>query len=167
MKYFYDRESDSLYLTLAERRRYRDSVEAAPGVVLDFDTSGRLIGIDLEHASRSIDVDNLELHEEPQRTESRDAKLNGKSLKARREDLGLTQAELGRELGVSSNTIARWERGELKIEHAPMLDLAIQALNPERLASGKRRVAGKVARVRVAGRTQTDKSQRARLSKPK
>lgn len=166
MKYFYDRESDSLYLTLAERRRYRDSVEAAPGVVLDFDIAGRLIGIDLEHASKTVDVHNLGLSEEPRRAETPAAKLDGKSLKLRREELGLTQAELGSELGVSSNTIARWERGELKIEHAPMLKLAIQALNPRQATNAKRRVAGNVARVRV-NTVQSGKPQPTRAAKSK
>lgn len=67
MKYFYDRNSDSLYLALADRGTYRDSVEAAPGVVLDFDEDGPLLGLDLEHASRILDVSDLELHEEPAR----------------------------------------------------------------------------------------------------
>src|SRR5258708_39390739 len=123
MRYFYDRESDSLYLTLTERKKYRDSLEAAPGVVLDFDSTGRLIGIDLEHASKVVDVQDLELHEEPRRAELHAAKLNGARLKQQRDELSLTQAELGRELGVSSNTIARWERGELKIEHGSMVEL--------------------------------------------
>lgn len=32
--------------------------------------------------------------------------------KTYRDDKGLTQAELGELLGVDSNTVARWERGE-------------------------------------------------------
>ena len=32
-------------------------------------------------------------------------------LRARRQGLGLTQAQLGAKLGVAANTIARWERG--------------------------------------------------------
>jgi len=84
MRYFYDRESDSLYLSLAERKKYKDSVEAAPGVVLDFDSAGRLIGIDLEHASKTIDVNNLVLHEEPARNESESAKVDGTRLRRER-----------------------------------------------------------------------------------
>ena len=135
MKYFYDRSSDSLYLSLAERRAYRDSVEAAPGVVLDFDKAGRLLGIDLERASRIIDVSDLELHEEPSRADAEAAQLDGGELRRKREELGLSQVELGRRLSVSPNTVARWERGELKIEHPAMLDLALSSLHQRAVAS--------------------------------
>jgi DNA-binding transcriptional regulator YiaG len=128
MKYFYDRTTDSFYLTLAERK-YGDSVEAAPGVVLDFDTSGRLIGIDLEHASKTIDVTDLTLHAEPTRSDAAEVQINGAELKRQREALGLSQAQLGRHLAVAPNTIARWERGELKIEHSGMLLLALKSLS--------------------------------------
>ena len=127
MRYFYDRKSDSLYLALAERP-YGDSVEATPGVVLDFDKDGKLIGIDLERASKTVDVSDLEMHEQPAGTDVQVAHVDGANLKRERETLGLSQAELGRKLSVSSNTIARWERGELKIEHPAMLQLAMGAL---------------------------------------
>jgi uncharacterized protein YuzE/DNA-binding XRE family transcriptional regulator len=148
MKYFYDRESDSLYLTIAERRKYEDSVEAAPGVILDFDEAGRLIGIDLEHASKVVDVGGLELQREPTRAEADSVKLDGVRLKKEREALGMTQAQLGRELSVNANTIARWERGELKIEHAGMLQLALRALhNGASSPKPRQRLAGHVVRV--------------------
>lgn len=161
MRYFYDRESDSLYLSLVERKKYNDSLEAAPGVVLDFDSAGRLIGIDLEHASKTVDVSDLALHEEPGREESKSTKVDGARLKREREDLGLSQADLGRELSVSSNTIARWERGELKIEHSSMLSLALEALR-NRKPVAKRRIAGLVARGPVSR-----KSKSARMSSSK
>lgn len=134
MKYFYDRSSDSLYLSLADRRAYRDSVEAAPGVVLDFDEDGRLLGIDLERASGIIDVSDLELHEEPSRPDAETARLDGGKLRRKREQLGLSQVELGRKLSVSPNTVARWERGELKIEHPGMLHLALSSLRARPVA---------------------------------
>jgi transcriptional regulator with XRE-family HTH domain len=40
-------------------------------------------------------------------------------LRASREKLKLTQAQLAERLGVPSNTIARWERGELNNERRP------------------------------------------------
>jgi DNA-binding transcriptional regulator YiaG len=139
MKYFYDRQVDSLYLTLADRP-YGDSVEAAPGVVLDFDRDGRLIGLDLEHASTMIDVADLALHEQPARADRDAAILDGTRLKQVREALGLSQVELGRKLSVSANTIARWERGELKIEHPSMLQLALAALERnDEIDEGRRR----------------------------
>lgn len=128
MKFFYDRKSDSLYLRLSERKEYRDSVEAAPGVVLDFDKAGRLLGIDLERASRLIDVSDLELHEEPSRADADAARLDGTRLRKERERIELSQLELARKLSVSPNTVARWERGELKIAHPGMLQLALKSL---------------------------------------
>jgi DNA-binding transcriptional regulator YiaG len=137
MRYFYDKSSDSLYLTLAERK-YADSVEAAPGVVLDFDAAGRLIGIDLEHASHTIDIADLSLQGEPTQSEATDAKMSGAELKRDREALGLSQAQLGHYLAVSPNTIARWERGELKVLHSGMLSLALSALKQQKMRSPRR-----------------------------
>jgi len=154
MKYFYDRESDSLYLTLAERRKYNDSLEAAPGIVLDFDSSGNLIGIDLEHASKTVNVERLELSQEPARADIETAKLDGARLKNEREALGMTQADLGRELNVSPNTIARWERGELKIEHPGMLQLALRSLGASS-SRPRRRLAGHVVRAATPRVTKT------------
>ncbi|HEX2123439.1 MAG TPA: DUF2283 domain-containing protein [Thermoanaerobaculia bacterium] len=130
MKFFYDRKSDSLYLGLSENNRYRDSVEAAPGVILDFDEAGRLLGIDLERASRLVDVSDLELHEEPSGADVETARLDGAELRKERERIGLSQIELARKLSVSPNTVARWERGELRIEHPGMLQLALKSLRP-------------------------------------
>ena len=141
MKYFYDQASDSLYLTLAERK-YADSIEAAPGVVLDFDAAGRLVGVDLEHASHTIDVSDLSLQGEPTRSELAETKINGAEIKRQREVLGLSQVQLGRHLGVATNTIARWERGELKVEHPGMLSLALSALKQQEVDS-PRHVSGR------------------------
>ncbi|BFU90928.1 MAG: hypothetical protein NTAFB01_21150 [Nitrospira sp.] len=43
------------------------------------------------------------------------ALMNGAALKKIRRQLGLTQKELADKIGVSSNTVARWERNELRI----------------------------------------------------
>ena len=40
--------------------------------------------------------------------------------------LGYSQARLGEALGIRSNTVARWERGELRMP--PYLDLALQTI---------------------------------------
>ena len=37
-----------------------DSQKVAPGVVLDFDAEGQLVGIDIDHASRVVDLSRLE-----------------------------------------------------------------------------------------------------------
>lgn len=52
--------------------------------------------------------------------------MNGKELKEKRNNLSLTQEQLGNELNVTSNTVARWERDEMKIP--PFLHLAIETI---------------------------------------
>jgi predicted ATPase/DNA-binding CsgD family transcriptional regulator/DNA-binding XRE family transcriptional regulator len=49
-------------------------------------------------------------------------------LRAERRALGLTQAELARELGVATNTVARWERAEMPIGNPELVQLALQRL---------------------------------------
>jgi uncharacterized protein YuzE len=51
MKISYDQATDSLYIHLADRASV-ESDEVQDGVVLDFDTNGTLVGIDLQHASQ-------------------------------------------------------------------------------------------------------------------
>ena len=60
MRFQYYPETDSLYIDLAERPSV-DSREVAPGIVLDFDESGRLVGIDIDQASTVVDWSRLEL----------------------------------------------------------------------------------------------------------
>ena len=59
MKFNYYPETDSLYIDLAERPS-TDSQEVAPGVVLDFDAEGRLVGIDIDHASQVVNLSRVE-----------------------------------------------------------------------------------------------------------
>ncbi len=59
MKFHYYPETDSLYIDLADRPSV-DSQEIAPGVVLDFDAEGRLVGIDIDRASQVVDLARLE-----------------------------------------------------------------------------------------------------------
>lgn len=58
MKLLYYHDTDSLYIDLAERPS-ADSREVAPGVVLDFDAAGALVGIDIDRASRHLDLASL------------------------------------------------------------------------------------------------------------
>ncbi len=55
MRLSYDGDTDSLYIHLTERPA-SDANEVADGVVLDFDTQGALVGIDVQHASRVADL---------------------------------------------------------------------------------------------------------------
>jgi uncharacterized protein YuzE len=56
----HDRENDSLYIDLSEKTAV-DSREVAPGVVLDFGQDGSLVGIDIDHASRIVDLERLDV----------------------------------------------------------------------------------------------------------
>ena len=64
-------------------------------------------------------------------------------IRGRRQALRLSQAGLGRALGVARNTVARWERGELEIRYAELVALAIDRFEAEALgATGGRRPGG-------------------------
>jgi uncharacterized protein YuzE len=64
MKFYYYPETDSLYIDLSERTS-ADSREVAPGVVLDFDGEGNLVGIDIDHASRIVNLSRIEAESLP------------------------------------------------------------------------------------------------------
>lgn len=59
MKFHYYPETDSLYIDLSSSES-ADSQEVAPGVVLDFDAEGKLVGIDIDNASKIVDLTRLE-----------------------------------------------------------------------------------------------------------
>jgi uncharacterized protein YuzE len=59
MKFHYFHETDSLYIDLSEKTSV-DSQEVAPGVILDFDADGHLVGIDIDHASKVVDLSRLD-----------------------------------------------------------------------------------------------------------
>jgi len=59
MKFHYYSETDSLYIDLSNKVGV-DSREAAPGVVLDFDAEGHVVGIDIDRASEVVDLSRLE-----------------------------------------------------------------------------------------------------------
>lgn len=71
MKLNYYPETDSLYIELTDRNSV-DSQEASPGVVLDFDSAGALVGIDIDNASAITDVTHLN-----GRTDALDAERRG------------------------------------------------------------------------------------------
>lgn len=59
MKLTYYPETDSLYIDLSEKQSV-DSKDVADGVVLDFDANGNLVGIDIDHASRIVNLERIE-----------------------------------------------------------------------------------------------------------
>ena len=58
MKVEYNVTTDSLYISLNEGVSI-ESEEVTDGVVLDFDDAGKVVGIDIQHASQRADIDKL------------------------------------------------------------------------------------------------------------
>ena len=58
MKLNYHQDTDSLYIDLVDRPSV-DSIEVVNGIVLDFDAEGRLVGIDIDHASQKVELQRL------------------------------------------------------------------------------------------------------------
>lgn len=58
MKFNYFPDTDTLYIDLAERPSV-ESEEVSADIVLDMDSDGNIVGIEIEHASKSVDLSNL------------------------------------------------------------------------------------------------------------
>ena len=59
MKVYYDAETDSLYIDLSNEAGV-DADDVAPGIVLDFNAQGKVVGIDIQHASSVVDLGRLD-----------------------------------------------------------------------------------------------------------
>ena len=64
MKLNYYPETDSLYIDLSEKPS-AESREVSEGIVLDYDASGNLVGIDIDNASRKVQLKQLILNKLP------------------------------------------------------------------------------------------------------
>jgi len=64
MKLTYYPETDSLYIDLSEQPSV-DSQEISEGIVLDYDASGNLVGIDIDNASKKVQLKELTLSKLP------------------------------------------------------------------------------------------------------
>ena len=64
MKLNYYPETDSLYIDLAEKSS-TESKEVSQGVVLDYDADGNIVGIDIDNASRKLNLKQLILSKLP------------------------------------------------------------------------------------------------------
>ena len=64
MKVNYYPETASLYIDLAERTSI-ESREISEGVVLDYDSAGDLVGIDIDNASTKVDLHKLTTNKFP------------------------------------------------------------------------------------------------------
>ncbi len=69
MKVNYHPDTDSLYIDLSERTSV-ESREVSEGVVLDYDESGNLVGIDIDNASTKVQLDRLVLSRLPAEIET-------------------------------------------------------------------------------------------------
>jgi len=64
MVFEYYVDTDMLYIRLADGIS-TESEEVAPGMVLDFDEANRLLGVEVEDASKLVDLSRLELQALP------------------------------------------------------------------------------------------------------
>ena len=60
MKIKYYPDTDSLYIDLSEKVSV-ESQEVAPGIVLDFDENNSIVGIDIDNASKTLNLNDLEI----------------------------------------------------------------------------------------------------------
>jgi uncharacterized protein YuzE len=60
MIFEYHQDTDMLYIKLAKGVS-TESEEVSPGVVVDYDENNRAIGIEIEDASKFVDLSRLEL----------------------------------------------------------------------------------------------------------
>jgi len=58
MKLDYYPETDSLYIDLSEKTSM-ESKEISEGIVLDYDAEGNLVGIDIDNASKKVQLKEL------------------------------------------------------------------------------------------------------------
>jgi uncharacterized protein YuzE len=64
MKLNYHPDTDSLYIDLSEQMSV-ESREVSAGIVLDYDAAGELVGIDIDNASRKVQLERLVLSRLP------------------------------------------------------------------------------------------------------
>ena len=62
LNYYFD--TDSLYIDLSEQPSV-ESREISEGIVLDYDAAGNLVGIDIDNASRKVDLKKLTVNKLP------------------------------------------------------------------------------------------------------
>jgi len=64
MKISYYPDTDSLYIDLSEQPS-AESREVSEGIVLDYDAEGRFVGIDIDNASKKVNLKTLTLSKIP------------------------------------------------------------------------------------------------------
>jgi uncharacterized protein YuzE len=69
MKLNYHPDTDSLYIDLSEKPSV-ETREISEGVLLDYDASGNLVGIDIDNASKKVQLKDLLLSKLPSKVET-------------------------------------------------------------------------------------------------
>ncbi len=69
MKLSYFPDTDSLYIDLADEPSV-ESREISDGIVLDYNAAGRLVGIDIDEASKRVQLEKLVLSRLPSEIET-------------------------------------------------------------------------------------------------
>lgn len=64
MKMKYYKDTDSLYIDLSEKTS-AESLEVAPGIVIDLDENENIVGIDIDRASQILNLSELEISSIP------------------------------------------------------------------------------------------------------
>ena len=68
MKINYYPDTDSLYIDLSSKTS-SESIEISEGIVLDYDEHNNLVGIDIDNATRKLDLSELILTKLPTKVE--------------------------------------------------------------------------------------------------
>jgi len=68
MKLSYYKDTDSLYIDLSSKPS-EQSREVSKGIVLDYDGEGNIVGIDIDNASRKVDLKEVSLNKLPAEVE--------------------------------------------------------------------------------------------------
>ncbi|MBD3385619.1 DUF2283 domain-containing protein [candidate division KSB1 bacterium] len=64
MKIKYYKDTDSLYIDLSSKTSV-ESKEISEGIILDYDSDGNIVGIDIDNASKKIDLKEVILSKIP------------------------------------------------------------------------------------------------------
>ena len=69
MKLKYYKDTDSLYIDLSSKPS-SESKEISEGIILDYDAEGNIVGIDIDNASKKIDLREIILCKIPTEVET-------------------------------------------------------------------------------------------------
>jgi uncharacterized protein YuzE len=58
MQFDYDKQTDSLYIRLGASGSV-ESEEVSENLILDYDAEGNVVGLDIQHASKRMDMEHI------------------------------------------------------------------------------------------------------------